>query len=209
MTTEKKIPILIVDDHSILRMGLASLIGTRKDIEVSGDADGGIAALKKFMQLKPDVVIMDLVMPGMDGIETTREIISRKPDAKILILTTFGTSDKIAAALRAGALGAIMKTAAFPDLVKAIKTTARGERYIADEIERIMEDDPPVQELSQRQLQILELMVRGLSNHDISVNLGISLDMVKEHATSLFVKIGAANRTEAVAIALRKQLVST
>jgi DNA-binding NarL/FixJ family response regulator len=209
MTTEKKIRILIVDDHSILRMGLASLIGTRKDIEVSGDADGGIAALKKFMQLKPDVVIMDLVMPGMDGIETAREIISREPDAKILILTTFGTSDKIAAALRAGALGVIMKNAAFPDLVKAIKTTARGERYIADEIERIMEDDPPVQELSQRQLQILELMVRGLSNNDISVNLGISLDMVKEHATSLFVKIGAANRTEAVAIALRKQLVST
>ena len=93
--------------------------------------------------------------------------------------------------------------------MKAIKTTARGERYIADEIERIMEDDPPVQELSQRQLQILEQMVRGLSNHDISVSLGISLDMVKEHATSLFAKIGAANRTEAVAIALRKQLVAT
>ena len=204
-----KTRVLIVDDHSILRMGLASLIGTRKDIEVAGDADGGPAALKKFMQLKPDVVIMDLVMPGMDGIETTRELVSRQPDAKILILTTFGTSDKIAAALRAGALGAIMKNAAFPDLVKAIKTTARGERYIADEIERIMEDDPPVQELSQRQLQILEQMVRGLSNHDISVSLGISLDMVKEHATSLFAKIGAANRTEAVAIALRKQLVST
>ena len=204
-----KTRVLIVDDHSILRMGLASLIGTRKDIEVAGDADGGPAALKKFMQLKPDVVIRDLVMPGMDGIETTREIVSRQPDAKILILTTFGTSDKIAAALRAGALGAIMKNAAFPDLVKAIKTTARGERYVADEIERIMEDDPPVQELSQRQLQILEQMVRGLSNHDISVSLGISLDMVKEHATSLFAKIGAANRTEAVAIALRKQLVAT
>ena len=204
-----KTRVLIVDDHSILRMGLASLIGTRKDIEVAGDADGGPAALKKFMQLKPDVVIMDLVMPGMDGIETTRELVSRQPDAKILILTTFGTSDKIAAALRAGALGAIMKNAAFPDLVKAIKTTARGERYVADEIERIMEDDPPVQELSQRQLQILEQMVRGLSNHDISVSLGISLDMVKEHATSLFAKIGAANRTEAVAIALRKQLVAT
>ena len=204
-----KTRVLIVDDHSILRMGLASLIGTRKDIEVAGDADGGPAALKTFMQLKPDVVIMDLGMPGMDGIETTREIVSRQPDAKILILTTFGTSDKIAAALRAGALGAIMKNAAFPDLVKAIKTTARGERYVADEIERIMEDDPPVQELSQRQLQILEQMVRGLSNHDISVSLGISLDMVKEHATSLFVKIGAANRTEAVAIALRKQLVAT
>ena len=207
--TKDKTRVLIVDDHSILRMGLASLIGTRKDIEVAGDADGGPAALKKFMQLKPDVVIMDLVMPGMDGIETTREIVSRQPDAKILILTTFGTSDKIAAALRAGALGAIMKNAAFPDLVKAIKTTARGERYVADEIERIMEDDPPVQELSQRQLQILEQMVRGLSNHDISVSLGISLDMVKEHATSLFAKIGAANRTEAVAIALRKQLVAT
>ena len=204
-----RIRVLIVDDHSILRMGLASLIGTRKDIEVAGDAESGQSAVAKFTQLRPDVVIMDLMMPGMDGIEATRKILSRSPDAKILILTTFGTSDKIAAALRAGALGAIMKNAAFPDLVAAIKATARGERYVADEIERIMADDPPVQDLSQRQLQILELMVRGLSNHDISVSLGISLDMVKEHATSLFARMGAANRTEAVAIALRKQLVAT
>ena len=203
------IRVLIVDDHAILRMGLASLLASKSEIEVVGDASDGPSGIRKALKLKPDVVIMDLVMPGMDGIETTREIVSRQPDAKILILTTFGTSDKIAAALRAGALGAIMKNAAFPDLVKAIKTTARGERYVADEIERIMEDDPPVQELSQRQLQILEQMVRGLSNHDISVSLGISLDMVKEHATSLFAKIGAANRTEAVAIALRKQLVAT
>ena len=204
-----RIRVLIVDDHSILRMGLASLIGTRKDIEVAGDAESGQSAVAKFTQFRPDVVIMDLMMPGMDGIEATRKILSRSPDAKILILTTFGTSDKIAAALRAGALGAIMKNAAFPDLVAAIKATARGERYVADEIERIMADDPPVQDLSQRQLQILELMVRGLSNHDISVSLGISLDMVKEHATSLFARMGAANRTEAVAIALRKQLVAT
>ena len=204
-----RIRVLIVDDHSILRMGLASLIGTRKDIEVAGDAESGQSAVAKFTQLRPDVVIMDLMMPGMDGIEATRKILSRSPDAKILILTPFGTSDKIAAALRAGALGAIMKNAAFPDLVAAIKATARGERYVADEIERIMADDPPVQDLSQRQLQILELMVRGLSNHDISVSLGISLDMVKEHATSLFARMGAANRTEAVAIALRKQLVAT
>ena len=204
-----RIRVLIVDDHSILRMGLASLIGTRKDIEVAGDAESGQSAVAKFTQLRPDVVIMDLMMPGMDGIEATRKILSRSPDAKILILTTFGTSDKIAAALRAGALGAIMKNAAFPDLVAAIKATARGERYVADEIERIMADDPPVQDLSQRQLQILELMVRVLSNHDISVSLGISLDMVKEHATSLFARMGAANRTEAVAIALRKQLVAT
>ena len=204
-----RIRVLIVDDHSILRMGLAALIGTRKDIEVAGDAESGQSAVAKFTQLRPDVVIMDLMMPGMDGIEATRKILSRSPDAKILILTTFGTSDKIAAALRAGALGAIMKNAAFPDLVAAIKATARGERYVADEIERIMADDPPVQDLSQRQLQILELMVRGLSNHDISVSLGISLDMVKEHATSLFARMGAANRTEAVAIALRKQLVAT
>ena len=203
----EKTKVLIVDDHTILRMGLASLIGTRKDLEVVGDAESGAVAVKKALQLKPDVVIMDLVMPGMDGVETTRELLSRRPDAKVLILTTFGTSDRIASALRAGALGAIMKNAAFPELVEAIKTTARGGHYIAAEIQRIMEDDPPVQELSPRQVQILELMVRGLSNHDISVSLGISLDMVKEHATSLFAKIGAANRTEAVAIALRKRLV--
>jgi len=202
-----KISVLIVDDHAILRMGLTSLISTRQDIAVIGDASSGEMAIAQYRKLKPDIVIMDLVMPGLDGIETTRRIRALDPNARILLLTTFATSDGIAAALRAGALGAVMKSTAFPDLVEAVKATAAGKRHLDPEIERILADDPPIQELSPRQQQILECMVRGLTNADIARQLGISLNMVKEHDIALFAKIGAANRTEAVAIALRKQLV--
>ena len=163
-----KIKVLIVDDHAILRMGLASLLGTRKEVEVVGDAGNAAAAFRKIQRLKPDVVIMDLVMPGQDGIEATRNIRKDHPDVKVLILTTFGTSDGISRALDAGAGGAIMKNAPFPELVAAIKATAEGKRYVSPEIEHILAEDPPIQELSPRQTQILELMVRGLSNHDIA-----------------------------------------
>ena len=203
----EKIKVLIVDDHAILRMGLSSLLGTRTNITVVGDAGSGNLALQKYPKLKPDVVIMDLVMPGKDGIETTRELLALDPGAKVLLLTTFGTSDGIAAALRAGALGAVMKNTAFPELVSAIRATAAGRRYVTAEIERILADDPPVHELSPRQQQILESIVRGQTNADIARQLGISVDMVKEHCIALFNKIGASKRTEAVAIALRKQLV--
>ena len=204
-----KLKVLIVDDHAILRMGLASLLGTRPEIEVSGDAAGGEAALRKYPKLQPNVVIMDLVMPGMDGVEATRALLERHPGARILILTTFGISDSIARALDAGALGVVMKNVSLAELLLAIRKTAAGERYVSPEIERILADDPPIQELSPRQGQILGLLGRGFSNVDIARSLGISLDMVKEHVIALYAKLGAANRTEAVTIALRKHLLPT
>lgn len=203
----KKVKVLIVDDHAVLRMGLASLLGAQPDITVVGDAAGGEAAIAKAVKLSPDAIVMDLSMPGMDGAETTRELLKKRPESKVLVLTTFGTSDGIARALEAGAIGAIMKSAPFDEIVAAIRETAEGVRHVSAEIERILADDPPVPQLSQRQGQILESLVRGLTNGDISRQLGISVDMVKEHMIALFAKIGAANRTEAVAIALRKRLV--
>jgi|P827metagenome_2_1110787.scaffolds.fasta_scaffold01066_16 DNA-binding NarL/FixJ family response regulator len=203
----KKVKVLIVDDHAVLRMGLASLLGAQPDITVVGDAAGGEAAIAKAVKLSPDAIVMDLAMPGMDGAETTRELLKKRPESKVLVLTTFGTSDGIARALEAGAIGAIMKSAPFDEIVAAIRETAEGVRHVSAEIERILADDPPVPQLSQRQSQILESLVRGLTNGDISRQLGISVDMVKEHMIALFAKIGAANRTEAVAIALRKRLV--
>ena len=202
-----KLRILIVDDHAILRMGLASLLNSKGEIEVVGDAANGSGGIKKAQKLKPDVVIMDLMMPGMDGCETTRRLLAQDPDAKVLILTTFGASDVINRALEAGAKGAIMKNCDFEELLTAIRTVAAGEGYISPEIKRIMSKDPPVAALSPRQKEILASIVRGLSNPDIAKQLGISLDMVKEHVETLFQKIGAANRTEAVAIALRKHLL--
>ena len=204
-----KVKVLIVDDHAILRMGLASLLGTKKDIEVVGDAADGPTAIRKAVRLRPDVIIMDLLMPGMDGVETTRRLLAEMPDARVLILTTFGTADGIAHALEAGARGAVMKNVDFSELVAAVHSVAAGERAVSPEIERILAAEPPIPALSPRQAEILQSVVRGLSNPDIAKQLGISLDMVKEHSAALFQKIGAANRTEAVAIALRKHLIRT
>ena len=138
----KKVKVLIVDDHAVLRMGLASLLGAQPDITVVGDAAGGEAAIAKAVKLSPDAIVMDLAMPGMDGAETTRELLKKRPESKVLVLTTFGTSDGIARALEAGAIGAIMKSAPFDEIVAAIRETAEGVRHVSAEIERILADDP-------------------------------------------------------------------
>lgn len=203
----KTVRVLLVDDHAILRMGLASLLSSKADIEVVGDAPNGPAGIRKALRLKPDVVIMDLMMPGMDGIEATRELLAKAPGSRVLILTTFGTSDGISQAMDAGAMGAVMKNCDFRELAEAIRTVAAGGRYVAADVERIISADPPAAALTSRQAEILQSIVRGLSNPDIARQLGISVDVVKEHVESIFQKIGAANRTEAVAIAFRKHLL--
>ena len=203
----KPITILLVDDHAVMRMGLASLLETCGDVEVIGDTGDGESAIKKALKLRPDVVLMDLVMPEMDGIETTQRLLEKWPEANVLILTTFATSDGINRALEAGAKGAILKNSDLKGLRAAIHDVAEGKRHCSAEVEQIMTDDPPIPELSSRQQEILNSIVRGLSNPDIARQLGISLPMVKEHLTSLFAKLGVANRTEAVALALRKQLL--
>ena len=202
-----KIKVLIVDDHAIMRNGLASLLRTRKEIEVVGDAGDGASGIRKALKYKPDVVIMDLMMPDMDGTEATRQLLQRQPESKVLIFTTFGTADGIGHALAAGASGAILKNVELPELVAAIKTVVSGGRALSPEIEQILADDPPLPELSARQTEILHSIIRGLSNEDIARQLGISLPMVKEHVNATFAKLGAANRAEAVGIALRKHLL--
>ena len=202
-----KIKSLIVDDHAIVRMGLASLLGTRPEYEVVGDAGNGETALRKAARLKPDVILLDMVMPGMDGAETTRHLIENNPQSRILILTSYGTSDGIARALEAGALGAVIKTLDFKDLVKAIQSVAAGKKYISDEIQEMLANSSPISDLSPRQNEILQCLARGLNNAEIAAQLGISRSVVKEHEMALYAKIGAANRTEAVTIALKKHLL--
>lgn len=202
-----KLKILIVDDHAILRMGLASLLNSKGDIAVVGDAANGTCGLRKAQKLKPDVIIVDLMMPGMDGCETTRMLIAQDPASKVLILTTFGTSDGIAGAIDAGARGAVLKSADLDELCRAISAVAEGRTYLSAEIEQIMTEDPPLPKLSPRQADILASITRGLTNTDIARQLGISLPVVKEHLSILFQKIGVSNRAEAVALALRKHLL--
>ena len=201
------IRVLIVDDHALFRMGLSSIFGTRADISVVGDASNSAMALQKSLKLRPDVIIMDLMMPGKDGAETTALIRHEWPEAKILVLTTFGTSDGITRALNAGAMGATLKSTDVEELYRAIQSVARGESYISPEVQKIMSEDPPLAALSPRQQKVLESMARGLTSADIAKELNISFDMVRGHTKALLLKLGAANRTEAVAIALRKHLL--
>ena len=202
-----KTRILIADDHAIVRYGLASLIATQSDMEVVGQAKTGADAVQLALKTRPDLIVMDLLMPKMDGAEATAVLHERLPSAKVVILTSFIASDGIAHALESGAAGAIMKTADDADILSALRRIAAGARVISPDIEKQLATDPPVAELSPRQRDILGDIVRGLTNRDIALRLGIRKDSVEKHIKVLLAKIGAANRTEAVAIALRKQLL--
>lgn len=204
---KQKIRVLIADDHTIVRIGLATLLGAEKDIEVVGEAQNGEVAVKEALRLEPDVIIMDLMMPKKDGVEATAELKDMQPTVKVIILTTFGTSDGIAHAIECGAVGAVLKNAEDTELVTAIRKVAAGGRYISPEIKRQLEKDPPIPELTPRQMQVLQSMTRGLTNRDIAKQLGIRQDGVNIHVNAILQKIGAANRTEAVAIALHKHLL--
>ena len=204
---KSKIRVLIADDHTIVRIGLATLLGAEKDIEVVGEAQNGEVAVKEALRLEPDIIIMDLMMPKKDGAEATAELREKLPSAKIIILTTFGASDGIAHALESGAAGALVKTADDDALVATIRAVAGGETVISSEIKRLLAENPPIPKLTPRQIEVLQSMTRGLTNRDIAKQLGIRQDRVDEHVAAILTKIGAANRTEAVAIALRKHLL--
>ena len=204
-----KIKVLIADDHSVVRMGLAALLDAEGDIEVVGEAKNGDEAVSQSILLMPDVVVMDLVMPKKNGIAATAELHERLPSAKVLVLTSYSASDDIAHAIEAGAAGALMKSAENETLIEAIRSVHAGRQFIPASIRRLINEDPPIPELSSRQHEILFLITRGLSNDDIASHLGISKASVKTHILALFQKLGAANRTEAVAIALRKHLLKT
>lgn len=203
----KKTTVMIVDDHAIFRMGLASLLGTAKDLIVAGDAGDGETAVKTALKIRPDVVIMDLLMPGLDGAESTRRLLAEWPEAKIIILTTYDSANGIGQALDAGAKGAIVKKAEFDDLLEAIRAVAAGDTFISPEIAQVLKSSPATAPLSPRQTDVLKLVTLGLSNEDIAYKLGISAPVVRDYLKATFAKIGAANRAEAVAIAMRRHLL--
>lgn len=204
----KKITILIADDHKIVRMGLKSLFAAEKDLSVVGEAEDGEQAVKKALELRPDIVIMDLVMPRKDGVSATRELHEQLPETNVVVLTSYSTSDTIAAALQAGARGAVMKSADDNDLLSAIRTVAAGETFVSTEVKGLLAVDPPAPTLSKRQLEVLQALVKGFNNTEIADQLGISRTVVKDHVETLLSKLGAANRTELTAIAIRKNLLN-
>lgn len=203
----EKIKVLVADDHAIVRMGLVALLATEQDIEIVGEAEDGREAVKKTVTTKPDVVIMDIMMPILDGIAATAEIIKRAPGVKVLILTTSSSSDDYSRALAAGAHGIVVKRAANMELLSALRSVASEKKVISSEARRLMQEDPPIPKLTDRQLGIIHSMMRGLTNREIATQFNITPNCVKAHIKRVCNKIGAANRTEAVAIAMRKHLL--
>ena len=202
-----KITILLADDHQIVRMGLSTVIRLENDMDVIGEARNGDEAVRRAKELHPDVIVMDLMMPKRDGADATAAIVRTNPTAKILILTTFGASERVKVALDAGALGAIVKDTPYTDIIKAIRRTAAGECVISKDIRHALEATPDVPELSERQLKVLQYVAQGLTTKTISERLGIGPDGVNAHLRTIFAKLGVSSRTEAVAIALRKHLL--
>ncbi len=201
------IRILIVDDHKIVRTGLKALLSSEPDFEVVGEADDGKAALRETLAQKPDVIIMDLMMAGTDGETATRNILARVSSVRILVLTSYASSDIITRALEAGAMGAVLKTADDAVLTAAVRAVADGETYLSPEVRRLMKCEPPTRQLTPRQQEVLQSLTRGLTNADIARQLGIGESRVEEHVNAILTKIGASNRTEAVALALKKHLL--
>ena len=203
----RKTRILLADDHMLMRMGLSALITSEKDMEVVGEAENGLQAVELALSLKPDIVIMDLMMPELSGAAATQRIHDADPAIKIMILTTFGTSAEMAQAIANGAVGALMKDTATDDLVSAIRAIVAGKRVIPARLQKLVEEDNPLFSLSDRQLEILTSVARGLSNAEIARQFNLSEITIKKHLSAIFEHLGVSNRTEAAALALRKQLL--
>lgn len=206
MREYNNIRVLLADDHAVLRKGLSALMTEYGGIEVVGEAENGAEAVKLTTRLKPDVVVMDLMMPVMDGLEATLKILEQMPEANILVLTTFGEAEAIRTALKSGAKGAVTKDLDPDELVAAIRAVASGERFLSHSLEGLMEADDGLEKLTARQREILVDITQGFTNNDISVKYGIAMPTVKEHIRLLFEKLGVANRAEATALALRRKI---
>lgn len=205
----KKTTVLIVDDHAVVRMGLSAIINLESDLEVCGEAPSGEEAAALAARLKPDVAVCDFVMVGMDGAAATAAIRAASPRTHVLILTTFGSTEDIANAFDAGAVGAVTKDLPHDELVAAIRTAAAGGRIVSPQIEQTLKAIEPAPRFTPRQKEVLDAITRGLSNDDIAKILGLSKARVKQHLAELYDKLGAANRAEAVAIAIRRHLLKT
>ncbi len=210
------IRVIVVDDHNLVRKGIRALLAEEPDIEVVGEAADGAAAVTETIRLRPDVVVMDLVMPGMDGIEAIRRIHTGLPTARILVLTSFASDDKVFPAIRAGAVGYLLKDSEPADLIHAIRRVQQGEvslhpdiaRKVLQEVVHIEEPPSPAEALSEREVQVLQLVARGWSNQRIAGELHISEPTVRTHMSNILSKLHLASRTQAVLYALRTGLAS-
>ena len=196
------IKVLIVDDHEMVRLGLSTYIGVQPDLEVVDQAENGQEGVEMALKDRPDIILMDLVMPVKDGIEATKEILKAWPQARIIILTSFIDDAKVYPAMEAGAASYILKTATAEEIAKAIRQTASGERVLEPQVttkmmNRMNHPQPQYDELTNREREVLQLIAQGKSNQEIATELFITLKTVKTHVSNILAKLDVEDRTQA------------
>jgi len=216
MSSQSTIRVFIAEDHGIVRKGVRNLLSLETDIDVIGEAANGKEAVKLIGELNPDVILMDLVMPELDGIQAIQHILADHPDAKVLVLTSFDTDDKIFPAIKAGALGYLLKDSDPAELVHAVRQVNAGEcslhpiiaRKVLQELNLTPRHTPTPQPLTEREVEVLRMVAQGKSNRQIADELVISLGTVRAHLSSILGKLHLASRTQATLYALREGLAS-
>ncbi|WP_262316310.1 response regulator [Lacticaseibacillus parakribbianus] len=208
------IKVLIVDDHEMVRLGISTYLGVLPDLEVIGEATDGREGLTMALDLRPDVILMDLVMPNMDGIEATQKILAAWPEARIIILTSFIDDEKVYPAIEAGAASYILKTATAEEIANAIRQTAQGESVLEPQVttkmmNRLTQKQKPelYDDLTNREREVLMLIAKGKSNQEIATELFITLKTVKTHVSNILAKLEVEDRTQAAIYAFQHGLV--
>ena len=208
------IKVLLVDDHEMVRIGLAAVLSTEDDIEVVGEASSGAEGIRLAMEYKPDVVLMDLVMEGMDGIETTRRVMEQLPDCRVIVLTSFIDDEKIYPVIEAGAFSYLLKTSRAAEIAQAIRSAIKGQSVLESTVaSKLMnrfrqpkQAAKPHEELTDREMEVLRLIASGKSNQDVAEELYIGVKTVKFHVTNILAKLGVEDRTQAAIYAFKHGL---
>ncbi len=213
MNTSNGIQVLLVDDHNVVRSGLATFLKAYEDLKLVGEAKNGVEALHLCRQVKPDVILMDLKMPEMDGVAATRAILTSCPDIKIIAMTSFDEAELVHDVLAAGAIGYLLKNISADELAKAIRDAASGKSTLSPEAARVLiQATRPMQQppcdLTEREMEVLRLVVQGKSNQQIADEMVISLATVKAHVSNILNKLQVSSRSEAIAYALKNKIVS-
>lgn len=206
--TSGRIRVLVVDDHPMLRDGIAAVLGSESDIDIVGEATNGLEAIEEFKNLLPDVVLMDIQMPGIDGIEAIERIRIESPGARIIILTTYAGDAQALRALRAGAVGYLLKSSMRKELLEAIRAAHAGNRSVAPSVAQEIALFATATSLSEREIAVLRGVASGHANKNIGRSLSISEDMVKAHLKNIFVKLDVTDRTRAVTVALKRGIIT-